>query len=92
MSDKILYAVERFPDLVQAIKQYASDNRFFHSLCEDYGEAVEMLHHLEGLNDFQACTRLSVCRALVADLEEEILSELQLWNDGERGADDRIKP
>lgn len=79
MSDRARHAVERFPDLAHAIKQYAADNRFFQSLCEDYGEAVEILRRLEETD--RAGASVDACRELVADLEKEILLELQHWND-----------
>jgi hypothetical protein len=82
MSDKTRYVVERFPELAQAIKQYASDNRFFHSLCEDYGQAVEMMRRWEQSSDSEASPHFAMCHELVADLEQEILAELQLWNEG----------
>jgi hypothetical protein len=49
MTDRARYVVERFPDLAYAVKQYSSDNRFFRGLCEDYGEAVEVLRQCETL-------------------------------------------
>ncbi|WP_448191557.1 hypothetical protein [Azospirillum sp. sgz301742] len=82
MSDKTQHVAERFPDLAQAVKQYASDNRFFRSLCEDYGEAVEMLRRWEKSDDSEASAHFAACRELIAELEQEILAELQLWNEG----------
>ncbi len=82
MSQRIRYAMERFPDLAQAIKLYCADNRFFRGLCEDYGEAVEVLHGWEQANGTSPSERISTCRELVADLEQEILTELERWNGG----------
>ncbi|CAO3434897.1 hypothetical protein [Azospirillum doebereinerae] len=82
MSDKVRYAVERFPDLAYAIKQYSSDNRFFSGLCEDYGEAVETLRRWETSGRPHASERANACRVLIADIESEILLELKRWNDG----------
>ncbi|MBP2295815.1 hypothetical protein [Azospirillum rugosum] len=79
MPDKVQYAVERFPDLDQAIKQCCADNRFFRSLCEDYGEAVEVLRGCEDENDPERLERCNACRELVAELEREILQELEHW-------------
>jgi hypothetical protein len=81
MSDRARYVVERFPDLADAVKQYSSDNRFFRGLCEDYGEAVEALRQCETLNSPRAIERAEACRALILDLEREILLELHQWND-----------
>jgi hypothetical protein len=81
MSDRARYVVERFPDLADAVKQYSADNRFFHGLCEDYGEAVEVLRQCETLNNPTALERAEACRALILDLEREILLELHQWND-----------
>lgn len=81
MSERVRYVIERFPDLAQAIKQYSSDNRFFRGLCEDYGDAVEALRQCETLNHPLACERADACRALIMDLEREVLLELHEWND-----------
>ncbi|MCW2243120.1 hypothetical protein [Azospirillum canadense] len=96
MSEKTRHAVERFPDLAQAIKQYSADNRFFSSLCEDYGEAVEMLRQWEKVSGSKTGSKtpapLKACRALVADLEDEILRELRFWNDPDSAASDGDPP
>jgi hypothetical protein len=81
MSDKARYVVERFPDLAEAVKQYSSDNRFFRGLCEDYGEAVEALRQCEPVNNPTVYERAEACRALILDLEHEILLDLRQWND-----------
>ena len=81
MSDRARYVVEQFPDLAYAVKQYSSDNRFFRGLCEDYGEAVEAMRQCETLNSPAAVERAQACRALILDLEREILLELHQWND-----------
>ena len=82
MSDKVRYVVERFPDLAHAIKQYSSDNRFFRGLCEDYGEAVEALRDCETSDDPEDSECAEACRALILDLEREVLLELRRWIDG----------
>lgn len=79
MSERARYVVERFPDLAGAIKQYSSDSRFFRGLCEDYGEAVEALRHCQDSSSSTACERAEACRALILDLEREILHELHHW-------------
>ena len=76
MSDRARHVVERFPDLAHAIKQHSSDNRFFRGLCEDYGEAVEALRHCETTDNPRATEHANACRALILDLEHEILLEL----------------
>ena len=81
MSDRARYVVERFPDLADAVKQYSSDNRFFRGLCEDYGEAVEALRQCETLRQSGSFERAQACRALILDLEREILLDLHRWND-----------
>lgn len=83
MSDKTRYVLERFPDLAQAIKQYSADNRFFRCLCKDYGEAVEILRTWEQSRAPERLERAKGCRDLVTELEQEILLELQIWNDAE---------
>lgn len=80
MMEGIRRAMERFPDLAHAIKQYGADNRFFRGLCEDYGEAVEVLQRWEPLRNSPEEKHLRSCRELVEDLEREILLELDHWN------------
>jgi len=82
MSDKTRRAVERFPDLAGVIKQHCADNRFFCSLCEDYGEAVDMLRRWEGEDSPPTPESINACRDLITDLEQEILIELQNRIDG----------
>lgn len=77
MSARIKYALARFPEFSEAIKQYCADNRFFLNLCEDYGDAVEMLRRLEQYEYSSASKSILVCRDLVDDLEQEILLELE---------------
>lgn len=86
MSDGARYVVERFPDLANAVKQYSSDNRFFRGLCQDYGEAVEALRQCETVYSPAAFERAEACRALILDLEREILLELHQWNDASGGS------
>jgi hypothetical protein len=86
MTDRARYVVERFPDLAYAVKQYSSDNRFFRGLCEDYGEAVEVLRQCETLISPTAVEHAEACRALILDLEREILLELHQWNEASGGA------
>ena len=81
MSARIQYAVTRFPEFAEAIKQYCADNRFFFSLCEDYGEAIEILRHWERFDDPSASEVIRMCRELVEDLEQEILLEIKHSND-----------
>lgn len=82
MSDKTRRVVERFPDLAAVIKQYSADNRFFRSLCEDYGEAIDVLRRWEGEDNPPPPERINACRDLIVDLEQEILLELQSRIDG----------
>jgi hypothetical protein len=82
MSYRVRHVVERFPDLAHAIKQHSSDNRFFRGLCEDYGEAVEALRQCEASNSPTASERADACRALIMDLERELLFELHRSIDG----------
>ncbi|TWA67373.1 hypothetical protein FBZ82_107351 [Azospirillum brasilense] len=82
MLDKLRHVVERFPDLEAMIKQHSADNRFFRGLCEDYGEAVDVLRGWEASSRGRGSKRTDACRALIADLEQEILLELQNRIDG----------
>jgi hypothetical protein len=88
MPDRSRHAVERFPDLAEAIKQYSADNRFFCSLCEDYGEAVETLRRWQESEDPSTHWRVSACRDLIAELENDMLRELQRWNEAGSGTPD----
>lgn len=77
MSSRIQYAIIRFPEFSETIKQYCADSRFFFNLCEDYGEAIEILRHWEKSDENSASESVRMCRELIADLEQEILSELE---------------
>jgi hypothetical protein len=77
MSARIKYALARFPEFSEAIKQYCADSRFFLNLCEDYGDAIEMLRRLEQYDESSASKSIRMCRDLVDDLEQEILLELE---------------
>ncbi len=77
MSDKTRHAVERFPDLAAVIKQHCADNRFFRNLCEDYGEAIDVLRRWERADRPPPAEHITACRELISELEQEILFELQ---------------
>lgn len=80
MSARIQYAIMRFPEFAEAIKQYCADSRFFFNLCEDYGEAIEILRHWERFDEPSTSESVRMCRELVEDLEQEILLEMKYLN------------
>lgn len=81
MSQKIQYAIKRFPEFAEAIKQNCADSRFFFNLCEDYGEAIEILRDWDLYDKSTSSESVRMCRELVKDLEQEILLELENCKD-----------
>ena len=76
MTDKTRHVHERFPTETELIRHLLSENSEFASLCEDYGECIEMLKILTGLSKSPITARINEFRLLRSELEEEILHVL----------------
>jgi len=74
--DQRTYLKRRFPYLDRAIDEKFQQNGEFRSLCADYIEAVNALRRLEDAADRNLSKRIVEYRALVQNLEAEILVEL----------------
>jgi hypothetical protein len=70
--------LERFPNHWQEITELLRTSDAFGSLCEDYADAVTALRAWEISAHPKAPVRVTEYRDLVAELEAEILGQLQV--------------
>jgi hypothetical protein len=78
MSGSLTHVLERFPDHWQEITELLRTSAAFGSLCEDYAIAVTALRAWELSAHPKAPARVTEYRELVAELEAEILAQLQV--------------
>lgn len=78
MSGSASHVLERFPDHWQEITELLRTSDAFGFLCEDYAVAVTALRAWEVSADPKAPVREAEYRNLVAELEAEILGQLQV--------------
>jgi hypothetical protein len=64
---------DRFPERKETIKALFKNNESFKTLCEDYRRCAEVLQHWNQSLDEDAAARMREYEALLRDLEEEIL-------------------
>lgn len=76
MPEKTHHVLERLPQHGQAIRQRMMVDREFRSLCDDYDDALDALRRWQASEDRHREERVDEFRALVGDLEQEILREL----------------
>jgi hypothetical protein len=76
MPDSVAQMLDRLPDKWIPIEATILRDPRFLSLCEDHGEAVEALRRWAASPSLDGPERVVKCRQLVAELEQEILSEL----------------
>jgi|tagenome__1003787_1003787.scaffolds.fasta_scaffold15281203_1 hypothetical protein len=77
MSRKIAHVIGRFQRLRVQIEEAALQDTRFRSLCEDYAVAVEAVQFWSQSSDARAPQMILEFQRLQADLESEILSDLQ---------------
>lgn len=68
--------LERFPERMEEIKALFKNNESFKTLCEDYRRCAEALQHWNQSLDEDAPLRRHEYRALLRELEEEILQNV----------------
>jgi hypothetical protein len=69
-----LYSLfERFPDRKQTIKALFEKSESFQTLCDDYRQCAEALQYWNRASDKDAPARTREYKALLRELEEEIL-------------------
>ena len=67
---------ERFPEQKETIKALFKNNESFKTLCEDYRLCRESLQHWNQSLDDDAPARMREYEALLRELEEEILQNV----------------
>jgi hypothetical protein len=77
MSQNIAHVIDRFQSLRVQIEEAVLRDTRFRSLCEDYGVAVEALGFWSQSSDARAPKMIVEYQNLRAELEREILSDLQ---------------
>jgi uncharacterized protein YdcH (DUF465 family) len=73
---KLLHIKEQFPDQNHAIDLLMAEDPEFLSLCEDHDDCVNVIHYWVNSKEPEAEARVREYRALVRDLEEEIIQVL----------------
>ena len=72
----LLIICDRFPDRVNKIKALFNNQDAFQTLCKDYCRCADALQHWTQSLDKNASMRVEEYRALLRELEEEILQNL----------------
>jgi dsDNA-specific endonuclease/ATPase MutS2 len=67
---------DRFPEQKETVKELFKNNESFRTLCEDYCRCSEALEHWNQSLDEDAVSRMREYEALLRDLEEEILQNV----------------
>jgi hypothetical protein len=77
VNDKPHHIREQFPDKKHSLDLLMAEDSEFLALCEDYDACVNALRYwTQSKKEPEAKTRVSEYRALVRDLEEEIIQVL----------------
>ena len=72
----LLIICDRFPDRVDKIKALFDNQDSFQTLCEDYRRCANALQHWTQSLDENAAMRVEEYGALLQELEEEIIQNL----------------
>jgi hypothetical protein len=67
---------ERFPEQMETIKALFKKNKTFKTLCDDYLRCAEALRYWNQSLDEDAPVRIHEYQALLRELEEEILQNI----------------
>ena len=67
---------ERFPERMEPIKVLFKNNESFKTICEDYRQCADALQHWNQSLDEDASARVQEYEALLRELEEEILQNV----------------
>jgi hypothetical protein len=76
VADKTHHVLDPLPKHRHPIRERMRVDQEFRSFCEDYGDAFEALRRWEGSADSHQTARFEEFRRLLAELEAEILVEL----------------
>jgi hypothetical protein len=72
----LLIVCDRFPNRVNKIQALFNKKDSFQTLCEDYRRCADALQHWIQSLDENASMRVAEYRALLQELEEEIIQNL----------------
>jgi glutamyl/glutaminyl-tRNA synthetase len=92
MARPAAHVIKRFPEYELAIERLLRQSESFRSMCDDYAVGVEALRRRERTTDPNNPARIAELRESLADLEEEMLEELEqeaAWRPDQRRRADR---
>ena len=72
----LFFLFDRFPEKKENIKTLFKENESFKTLCEDYHQCAEALRFWNQSSSEDAPARVREYRALLQELEEEILKNV----------------
>jgi hypothetical protein len=72
IKSSVFHVLEKFPDRAGDIKRLYKESQEFQSICEDYRQCAEALHHWNQSNEKEAPTRRQEYEQLFQELMDEI--------------------
>ena len=72
IKSSVFHILEKFPDRAGDIKRLYKKNQEFQTICEDYRQCAEALHHWNQSNQKEAATRRQEYEQLLQELVDEI--------------------
>ena len=76
IKSSVFHVLEKFPDRGEDIKRLDKESQEFQSVCEDYRLCAEALQHWKQSLDENAPMRVEEYEALLRELEEEVLQNV----------------
>ena len=77
MNDKTLHVLKRFSGQKNTLVRLMIEDSEFYQLCQDYEDCVNALRYWTSSRTTEAKARIEEYRALVRELEEEILQTMK---------------
>jgi uncharacterized protein YdcH (DUF465 family) len=72
IKSSVFHILEKFPERAGDIKRLYKENLEFQSMCEDYRQCADALHHWNQSNEKEAPTRRQEYKQLFQELADEI--------------------
>ncbi|WP_419660984.1 hypothetical protein Dvar_13950 [Desulfosarcina variabilis str. Montpellier] len=72
IKSSVFHVLEKFPDRAGEIKRLYRKNQDFQTICEDYRQCAEALHHWSQSNEKEAPIRRQEYEQLFQELMDEI--------------------
>jgi hypothetical protein len=72
IKSSVFHVLEKFPDRAGDIKRLYKESPEFQTICEDYRQCAEALHHWNQSNEKEAPTRRQEYEQLLQELMDEI--------------------